>query len=129
MAGIMSDLSNQNKKKVPMIGMRIVKSALGIFICFLIDILRNGAGIVFYSQLAVHDSFNMEGCSILRIYNKNASKENMLDYLKQKLGIENTVTFGTIEGKYDYIIEAGDFNKVVKIMRRKIQSLSAHGRI
>lgn len=73
-------------------------------------------------KLAVYDSFNMKGCSILRIYNKNASKENMLDYLKQKLGIEHTVTFGTIEGKYDYMIEAGDFNKVVKIMRWKIKN-------
>jgi len=47
---------NSNKniyKHIPGIGMRIIKSAIGIFICFMIDILRGNSGIVFYSQLAV----------------------------------------------------------------------------
>lgn len=42
-----------NKQNIPGIGMRIIKSAVGVWICFLIDILRGNAGIVFYSQLAV----------------------------------------------------------------------------
>lgn len=65
-----------------------------------------------------HLSTECEGCSLLKIYNKNASKENMIDYLKTQLGIEKTVTFGTIEGKYTYLIQPGDFNRVVKYMKK-----------
>lgn len=40
------------KNKIPPIGLRIVKSAIAILICFLISFLRGKNGIVFYSQLA-----------------------------------------------------------------------------
>lgn len=66
-----------------------------------------------------HPSTECEGCSLLKVYNKNASKENMLEYLKQQLQIEKTVTFGTIEGKYTYLIKPGDFNRVVKLVRQR----------
>lgn len=66
-----------------------------------------------------HPSTEYEGCSLLKVYNKNASKENMLAYLKKQLRIEKTVTFGTIEGKYTYLIKPGDFNRVVKLVKRQ----------
>lgn len=69
-------------------------------------------------KITVTKSFNMEECSLIKIYNKNATKENMLDYLKEKIGVDKTVTFGTIEGKYTHIIEAGEFNQVVKLMKK-----------
>jgi len=71
-------------------------------------------------RVTVTKSFNMEGCSLIKIYNKNASKENMLDYLKDRLGIEETVTFGTIEGKYTYTVAPGEFNSVVKLMKKEV---------
>lgn len=37
---------------IPGIGMRIIKSATAVAICFLVDQFRGGRGIVFYSQLA-----------------------------------------------------------------------------
>lgn len=40
------------KRKLPGIGMRIIKSAIAVAICYLIDMLRDGQGMVFYSQLA-----------------------------------------------------------------------------
>ncbi len=40
------------KLTFPKIGMRIIKSAAAVFLCFIIDDIRNGAGIVFYSQLS-----------------------------------------------------------------------------
>lgn len=61
--------------------------------------------------------------SLLKVYNHNATKENMIDYLKTKLHPERTVTFGTIEGRYDYCIEAGDFNKVVKLIKQEYEPL------
>ena len=41
------------KKKLPHIGMRIVKSSVGVFLCFVIYFLRGKQGIPFYSALAV----------------------------------------------------------------------------
>ena len=41
------------QRKLPRIGMRIVKSALGVFLCFVIYILRGRRGAPFYSALAV----------------------------------------------------------------------------
>lgn len=72
-----------------------------------------------FSNLKVvhHPSAQMEGCSVLKIYNQNASKENMLDYLKERISVTQTVTFGTIEGRYTYTIAPGDFNRVVKLIR------------
>ena len=57
------------------------------------------------------------GYTCMKIYNKNASKENMLEYLKQELVVEKTITFGSIEGSYDRIVEPGDANGVVKGVR------------
>lgn len=41
------------KIQLPPIGLRIIKSAVGVFLCYVINVLRGGEGIVFYSQLAV----------------------------------------------------------------------------
>lgn len=71
-------------------------------------------------KITVTESYNMEGCSLLRIYNKNATKENMLDYLKDKLSLNRVISFGSIEGRYTHTIEAGDFNRVVKLMKKEM---------
>ena len=49
----MNKMSKIRKLDFPPIGLRIIKSAIGVFLCFLINMLRGGEGIVFYSQLAV----------------------------------------------------------------------------
>lgn len=54
----------------------------------------------------------------MKIYNKNASKENMLEYLKEITGIHQIVTFGSIPERYDVTVKEGDSNKVVHIMKR-----------
>ena len=61
------------------------------------------------------------GYTCMKIYNKNASKENMLEYLKQELVVEKTITFGSIEGSYDRSVEPGDANGVVKGVRRMFE--------
>lgn len=38
--------------EIPRIGMRIIKSAIAVLLCFAVDYFRKGAGIVFYSQLS-----------------------------------------------------------------------------
>lgn len=54
----------------------------------------------------------------LRIYNKNASKRNMIRYLEQQLQTKNTVTFGNITGQYDLIPFENNPNKVVKTLHK-----------
>lgn len=58
------------------------------------------------------------GYLYLDIYNRNASKENMIAYLMQMYDVRKTVTFGTIEGKYDVVIKEGDTNRVVHTLRK-----------
>ena len=42
----------ERKFVLPPIGMRIIKSAVAILLCYLVSFLRGNSGIVFYSQLA-----------------------------------------------------------------------------
>lgn len=62
--------------------------------------------------------------SYIRIYNKNASKERMLSYLKNNSEVTNVMTFGTIEGKYDITIKDNSFNEMVKQVRKKYEPVS-----
>lgn len=72
-------------------------------------------------KIIVHPSTEIEGHSLLKIYNHNATKENMIDYLKNKIVPNRIVTFGTIQGKYDYVIKPGDFNMVVKLIKKEYE--------
>lgn len=68
-----------------------------------------------------YDSQDYPGYAYIKIYNKNATREHMLDYLKASLGIEKTVTFGSIPGKCDVRVEPGNVNQVVSEMRRRFE--------
>ena len=52
------------------------------------------------------------------ITNLNTTRENMIAYLKKETGLEKTVTFGSIEGKYDVVVSEYDQNKVVKTLKK-----------
>ena len=69
-------------------------------------------------KILKYDSTDYPGCAYIKIYNHNATKENMIDYLKTKLQAERVVTFGSIAGKYTYTIEPGGEEQVVKIMKK-----------
>jgi len=75
------------------------------------DIFKN-------TKIICQQSTEREGCSMLKIYNHNATKENMIEYLKCQIGIEKTVTFGTVKGRYTYYIDKGDFDRVVKLIKK-----------
>ena len=72
-------------------------------------------------KIGVYPSVEFPECSLLKIYNHNATKENMIDYLKNQIVPERIVTFGTIPDKYDYVINPGDFNKVVKLIKKEYE--------
>lgn len=76
--------------------------------------------VTFYSQIRIssYDSMDYPGYAYIKIYNANATRENMLSYLKQMTGLTKVVTFGSIEGKYDVVIKEYDNNKVAHTLRK-----------
>ena len=65
-----------------------------------------------------YKSQDYEGYSYLKIYYKNATKENMIHYLKERTNLSNVVTFGSIKGRYDIVVEPGDTNKMVHMLKK-----------
>ncbi len=58
-----------------------------------------------------------EGFSYLKIYDKDVSRRKMMEYLRQDLGLEKIVTFGSIEGMYDVVVYDNDTNTMVKTLK------------
>ena len=69
-------------------------------------------------RISRYDSDDYPGYAYIKIYNENATRENMIAYLRQETGLNHTVTFGSIEGKYDILVKECDHNKVVKTLKR-----------
>lgn len=78
-------------------------------------------GILDKLKVLKYDSQDYPGYAYIKIYNKNATRENMSWYLKEMLGLEKTITFGSIEGRYDVVVEPGDTNKVVHELKKKYE--------
>lgn len=68
-----------------------------------------------------YDSADYPGYAYIKIYNRNATRENMSWYLKDILRLDKTVTFGSIEGRYDVVIAPGDTNKVVHELKKRYE--------
>ncbi len=65
-----------------------------------------------------YPSEDYPGYSYIKIYSKNAKKENMIEYLKQRLNIDQVITFGSIPERYDVIVTDGNMNRVVKQLKK-----------
>ena len=74
-------------------------------------------------RIMMYDSVDYQGYAYIKIYDKNASRESMLDYLKQETGLNKTVTFGSVEGKYDVVIDEFDNNKVAHTLKKMYEPL------
>lgn len=74
-------------------------------------------------RVIMYDSTDYPGYSYIKIYNRNATKENMLAYLKEYTGLDNVVTFGTIRNQYDVYIDSDDVNKVVREVRKRYEPI------
>jgi hypothetical protein len=70
-----------------------------------------------------YPSKDYSGYSYIKIYNKNATKQNMIHYLMQQQESKEVVTFGSIEGMYDVVITNSDSNQVVKEMSKRFEPL------
>lgn len=73
-------------------------------------------------KILKYPSEDHEGYSYIKIYNKNASKERMLLYLKDSCGIQRSLTLGTIEGNYDVTVKENSFNEMVKHIRKEYEA-------
>ena len=75
-------------------------------------------------RLVHYESVEYPGYSYMKIYNRNAMKENMIEYLKESLNCTEMVTFGTIEGRYDYVIhDVGKPDQVVRQVKKLFMPL------
>lgn len=69
-------------------------------------------------KIVSYPSDDYPGYSYLKIYQKEVSRSSMCQYLQDSLGCKKTVTFGSIEGLYDYTIQPDNPNLVVKTMKK-----------
>ena len=68
-------------------------------------------------KIILYDSDTYEDCSYIKIFNRNATMNNMIDNLKKMYGITKITTIGTIEGKYDVTVSGENANEAVKNIR------------
>lgn len=74
-------------------------------------------------RVITYPSMDYPGYSYIKIYNKNATKENMITYLREYTQMEKVVTFGTIPGQYDVFIDTADANRVVREVRKRYEPI------
>lgn len=74
-------------------------------------------------RIITYASNDYPGYSYIKIYNKNATKENMINYLREATALNDVVTFGTIQGQYDVCLDTNDANKVVREVRKRYEPL------
>ena len=80
-------------------------------------------------RIRVHiDERNIpEGYMCIRIFPAQATKERMLEKLREMVGAKQIVTFGSYQGRYDVYIEAADKNLMVKELKRRFEPVSLEG--
>ena len=69
----------------------------------------------------MYDSHDYPGYAYIKIYNRDATRENMLRNLMKWLNMEKAVTFGSIEGESDIYIKNADKNEMVKSLKRQFE--------
>lgn len=74
-------------------------------------------------RIITYPSQDYEGYAYIKIYNRNATKENMIKYLMETTGLEKVVTFGTISGQYDVCIDTLNANRVIREVRKRYENI------
>jgi|GEM_PF-6220564 len=69
-------------------------------------------------------SEDFKGYTYLKVYDKDCSKQNMLEELKKILKIEKSVIFGTIPKEYDAQIKDNNHDEVVRKIKKMYQKIS-----
>ncbi|MDO5294186.1 MAG: HAD hydrolase family protein [bacterium] len=72
-------------------------------------------------RIIKYKSSQYPGFSYIKIYDKQATKENMLRYLTEQIGIKKVVTFGSVEGKSDFVVSGENPNEVVRNLKKQFE--------
>ena len=68
-----------------------------------------------------------EGYKCIRIFSSAATKEAMLQELQHMVGAKDILTFGSMPGLYDVIVEDADKDRMVKELKRRFEPVSLKG--
>ncbi len=68
-----------------------------------------------------------EGYSALKIYDGSVSRRAMLEKLRARLQPAEVVTFGSVPGQYDVVIENTDHNRMVRELKRRFEPVDLRG--
>lgn len=74
-------------------------------------------GITEELKVLKYDSDDYPGYTYIKIYNRNATKENMTHQLKEMCGVEKAVRIGSVPGDCDVLVQEGDYNHVVRLLK------------
>lgn len=80
-------------------------------------------------KIITYASVDYPGYSYIKIYNKNATKENMIMYLKKQTGLDSVITMGTIPNQYDIFIRGDNANEVVRTVRKMYEPVGFVGKV
>lgn len=69
-------------------------------------------------KILKYPSDDYPGYSYIKIYHPDANRAHMMDYLASMLKVDDVITFGSIEGRYDVVVHENDSNKVVKTLKK-----------
>lgn len=79
-------------------------------------------------KVLTYDSHDYPGFAYIKIYNKEATRENMLRNLMAMIDMDKSMTFGSIPGKYDVLIEDSDHNRMVRKLRKAYEPVRLFGK-
>ena len=68
-------------------------------------------------RISISES-EFEGFLYLKVFSPLATKQNMMDKLKEYAKAEDVITFGSIKGQYDVYINDGGGNGTVKRLKK-----------
>lgn len=65
-----------------------------------------------------------EGMCLLKILSYEATPENMLERLKEKLDIKESIVYGSSDAICDVIVPDNDFNSIVKSIHNEYEGIN-----
>lgn len=72
-------------------------------------------------RMTLNPASEYDGYTYLKVYSRDASKANMLNILRQRIGVERVITFGSIPGQYDVCVHDDVGDAAVKMMKGLVE--------
>ena len=65
-----------------------------------------------------YESEDFPGHSYIKLYNKNANKENMINEIKSMINVDKIIRFETVKEENSIVISGNDSNEMVKSLKK-----------